>query len=120
MVIKGLFEGQAFIKDSLEEQFKAYRNMAIKLALLLWIASFSFCFVSELMNVRQVNFDLTEIILHSLKASILFGVIGYCIGSVCGTYMQHNRLRMIEQEKKRRKEYIKSQLASREERLGII
>ncbi len=120
MAIKGLFEGQAFIKESLQDQFKAYRNIGIKLCLLLWIGSFSIHFTSSILNVKQINFDLANMVLASIKFSIIFGVIGFCIGAVWGHYMQHRCIKNISEQKKRRKEYIKAQLALREERLGIM
>ena len=108
------------IKHRLLKQYKAYRNFAMKIAVLLGSLTFAvhFCFIA--LTRDQASLQLEDAFLQSALSSIAFSVLGYCIGSLIGTVLQRKHFRQLEQIKSKRQKALKDQISIRESRLESI
>lgn len=112
-----LYENKGIIRDNLMEQLKAYRNVSIKMALVFWICSFTGYYAFNAMHIPEIQLMVDDLIFKSFQFSVVFGIIGYCVGSAVGAHLQQTRLSRISEERKRRKDYIEEQVSIRQAKL---
>jgi uncharacterized protein YacL len=115
-----LEENRIQIKTRLMKQYKAYRNFALKIAILLGSITFAihFCFIAITRDPAALQIE--DAFLQSALSSIAFSVLGYCIGSLIGTVLQRKHFRQLEQIKSRRQKALKDQISIRESRLESL
>lgn len=115
-----LYENKSIVKESLVAQMKAYRNLSTKLALAMWCAALAGHFALAVSGADPANLNLEDAILQSFQFSLVFALVGYCIGAVLGSQLQRKRIKQILDEKARRRRYIEEQVAIRKAKLDSL
>ncbi len=115
-----LYENKGIIRDNLMEQLKAYRNVSIKTALIFWISTFTGYFVINVMKIPETQLMIDDLLFESVKFSVVFALIGYCLGSAVGANLQRTRLARIQEERSKRKAYIEEQVSIRQAKLDTL
>jgi hypothetical protein len=118
--VSTIYRNKKALKQGLMVQLKAYRNIAIKSALLPWTLAFMAHFSYQVMVADATQIQIDEQIYESFLFSIGFGVIGYCMGGIISASFQRTRLRQLNADRMSRKRKIEEQVAVREAKLEML
>lgn len=117
MAEQSIYENKQILKECLMKQIKAYRNISVKVGLIMWIFSLGCHYSLTAFNAEPMGFLISETLYKSFTFSAAFAVIGYCLGSVIGAHLQRQRLSSISEERLRRKNMLEEQIALRQSKL---
>lgn len=115
-----LYEDRMLIKQLLEERLKSYRNFSTKLGLLFFSASFTGHFAYVLLNTDHLVLRIDESLYGSMTFSLMFAVIGYCLGAIYGTILQKRQLSYIAEVRYKKRLMLEEQIALRKARLESL
>jgi len=117
MAQNSLYENKTILRDGLMKQIKAYRNISVKLGLLMWLGTLCGHYAVTAYNAEPMGFLVAETLYKSITFSAAFAVIGYCIGSIIGAQLQRKKLTSVTDERERRKSALEEQIALRQAKL---
>ncbi len=115
-----ILESKGMLKETLMSELKAYRNISVKLAVIAWSLSLSIHYACSIFSKDAVSIQIMEALYQSFLVSLVFALVGYCLGSVSGAHMQRKRLSNIKKKRDERKRYIEEQIAIRQAKLQVI
>jgi predicted MFS family arabinose efflux permease len=118
--VSTIYRNKNALKQGLMVQLQAYRNIAIKSALLPWTLAFMAHFSYKVMVTDAVQIQIDEQMYESFLFSIGFGVIGYCLGGIISANFQRRRMRQLNADRLRRKKKLEEQVAVREAKLQML
>ena len=117
MAQNSVFENKAILRDELMKQIKAYRNISVKMGLLMWLGTLCGHYVMLTYNADPMGFLVAETLYKSMTFSVAFAVIGYCIGAVIGAQLQRQKLNAIAETRARKKRILEEQIALRQSKM---
>lgn len=120
MATEGIFESKGLLKETLMGELKAYRNISVKLAVISWSLSLAIHYTYSIINKDAVSIQIMEALYQSFLVSLVFALVGYCLGSVSGAHLQRKRLGDIKKKRDERRRYIEEQIAIRQAKLQVI
>lgn len=120
MAINNTPENNKYLKAKLMKELKSYRNISIKLAALVWAPTFSGHFAFTVIGMDPMQLRIDEMLLKSMSFSLVFALIGYCIGSLIGTHLQKVRMTQLENKRTNRRRFIEEQVAIRQLKLESL
>ncbi len=120
MATQGILESGGLLKETLMSELKAYRNISVKLAILAWSLSLAIHYTCSIATKDAISIQILEALYQSFLVSLVFALVGYCLGSVSGAHMQRKRLGDIKRKRDERKRYIEEQIAIRQAKLQVI
>lgn len=112
-----IIESKGLLKETLMGELKAYRNISIKLAILSWSLSLAGHYCYTVFNKDAMSIQIMESLYQSFLTSLVFALVGYCLGTVLGAHLQHKRLDDIKRKRIERKRYIEEQVSIRQAKL---
>ena len=120
MAINNTPENNEYLKAKLMKELKAYRNISIKLAALIWAPTFAGHFAFNAAGLDPMQLRIDELLFKSMSFSLVFALIGYCIGSIIGTHLQKVRMTQLENKRLSRRRFIEEQVAIRQLKLESL
>ena len=117
---QNILESKGLLKETLMGELKAYRNISIKLAIIAWSLSLAIHYTCSIINKAAVSIQIMEALYQSFLVSLVFALVGYCLGSVSGAHLQRKRFGNIKRKRDERKRYIEEQIAIRQAKLQVI
>ncbi|MDD9897496.1 MAG: hypothetical protein OXU45_00710 [Candidatus Melainabacteria bacterium] len=117
MAINNTPENNEYLKAKLLKELKSYRNISIKLAALVWAPTFTGHFAFNVIGINPMLLKLDDMLLKSFSFSLVFALVGYCVGSMIGAHLQKTRLAQLENKRIERRRFIEEQVAIRQLKL---
>lgn len=117
MSTSSVVDNKELFKETLMGELKAYKNISVKLALVLWSLSFVIHYTCSIINKASVTVQVGDALYQSFLTSLIFALLGYCVGSVIGLYLQKDRLSAIKRVRDERKRYVQEQVSIRQAKL---
>lgn len=116
----GIYQNKGIIKAHLMKQFKAYRNLSVKVCLMFWIVTLVISFTLKALESDHMSFVVEKSLMDSFILSLIAAAVGYCVGAMIGGFLQKRRLDLIAREKERKKLALEEQISIRQARLDLL